>query len=804
MNHSPKSGPAWWKQGWLFGGLLMAATLLAYWPALHGGFIWDDDAHISANPTLRSLRGLREIWFEPGATCQYYPLSFTLFWAGYQLWGLNPLGYHLLNVALHVLVAVLLWQVLEKLQTRGARLAGAIFALHPVCVMSVAWMTELKNTLSAALALAAGWAFVRFAGLGVYGVSAAGGDKPRRQASGLDWRFGFLSLVLFLMAMFAKTAVSFLPATLLLVVWWQRGRLPWREIVPLLLMLMLVVTMGAMTFYIERLHGAVGTGFQLGGMARVVVSGRSFWFYLGKLFFPTGLTFVYERWAVNAAGGWQLLYPAAMAGLLAILWWKRKFIGRGPFVAMMHFFISTSLLILIIVLYMTRYTFVSDHWQYFGCMSVLALVAGGITAGLDRPGKRNRFLKPAVVGGLLVTLGLSTWRQCGMYTDIETLWRTTLARNPNAFLAYNNLGSVLSGKGRVEEAIAYFKKTLEFNPDFFEAHNNLGNALLRVGRLDEALDHFNQAVAIAPASATSHYNFGNALMKAGRLDEAIVQLRKALDLQANYPEAHNNLGAALMRLGRLDEAMIHHQKALALNPNYAEAHYNLGCIFDQQGKREAAINQYQEAIQCQPGYAEAHYSLGQAFIQEGRPDEAITHYRRAIEIKPDYTDAHGNLANVLTVQGKLDEAIQEYQRTLALIPNSAQAHFRYGQALQAQRHFQAAIVEYVKTLTLDSHHLPVRLSLAWLLATCPENSFRDGSKAVALAEQTKALAGIESPQLLDTLAAAYAEAGRYHDAVETAKRALNLTATQNNQPLAEAIQTRLNLYEANSPFHEKP
>ena len=163
------------------GGLIVLLVFLAYLPALHGGFVWDDDTHISTNETLRSWQGLWEIWFKPGATCQYYPLSFTLFWLGYQLWGLNPLGYHLLNVALHSLVAVLLWQILERLKVRGAWLAGAIFALHPVCVMSVAWMTELKNTLSAALALGAGWAYVRFAGLGVYGAAEASDDNPEAE-----------------------------------------------------------------------------------------------------------------------------------------------------------------------------------------------------------------------------------------------------------------------------------------------------------------------------------------------------------------------------------------------------------------------------------------------------------------------------------------------------------------------------------------------------------------------------------------------------------------------------------------------
>ncbi|MGA2787094.1 MAG: tetratricopeptide repeat protein [Verrucomicrobiota bacterium] len=805
MNPIRKSAQAQRGRDWLLGLLLITATFLAYLPAWHGGFIWDDDAHISSNLTLRSLRGLWEIWFKPGATCQYYPLSFTLFWAEYQLWGLNPLGYHLLNVTLHCLVAVLLWQILERLKVRGAWLAGAIFALHPVCVMSVAWMTELKNTLSAALALGAGWAYLRFAGLGVYDVSESNGDNLKRTDSGIDWRYGILSLILFLLAMFAKTAVSFLPATLLLVAWWQRGRLVWRELVPLLLMLILVVAMGEMTFYIEHLHGAVGTGFSLGFAERVLVSARSFWFYLEKLFFPHSLTFVYERWDVNAAPWWQyLLYPTATIGLFALLWWKRNVIGRGPLVALLHFYISTSLLILIVVLYMTRYTFVSDHWQYFGCMSVIALVAAGITKGLDWLGKKSRFLKPFLVGMLLLVLGLLTWRQCGMYADIKTLWQATLARNPRAFLAYNNLGTILTRKGEVDAAIADLKKALEIAPDFFEAHNNLGNALLQKGRVDEAMDHFRMAVEIAPFSAVSHYNLGNTLLQVGQMDEAMIQFQEALAIQADFPEAQNNLGVALMRSGRLEEAKEHYQAALATSPNYAEAHYNLGCILDREGRLNEAIAHYQKAVEVKPDYADAHYSLGVALGLQGRLNEAAEQYRKVIQLQPGHADAHGNLANVLAAQGRLGEAIPEYRRTLELVPDSAQAHFRFGQALQAQRDYKAAIAEYQRTMELNPRHLSAHLGLAWLLATSPEASLRDGNRAVELTQKAEQLARAESAQSLDTLAAAYAEAGRYREAVETAKRALNLSATQNNQPLAAAIQVRFKLYEAGSPYHEKP
>ena len=730
--------------------------------------MWDDDSYISANPTLQSWRGLWEIWFKPGATCQYYPLSFSLFWVGYHLWGLNPLGYHMLNVMLHGLVAVLLWQVLERLKVRGAWLAGAIFALHPVCVMSVAWMTELKNTLSAALALGAGWAYVRFAGLGVYEAGHGGIDGRRQNVVGADWRYGALSLGLFLLAMFAKTAVSFLPLTLLLVAWWQRKRLGGREAVPLLLMLALVVAMGKMTFYVERLYGAVGTGFHLGWWERVLVSGRSFWFYLGKLFFPFRLTFVYERWPVDSRVWWQYLYPAAVVGLFVLLWRLRRVIGRGPFAAMLHFYISTAMLILITVLYMTRYTFVSDHWQYFGCLSVITLAAAGITAGLDRLAGRSQLLKPALVGILLLVLGLSTRHQCGMYTDMETLWQTTIANNPDAFLARNNLGNLLAAQGKIPEAIAQFHRAIEIKPDYAEAYYNLAIVLDRQGKRNEAIGDYQKALEFNPDFVVAHNNLGTALFKQGRLDEAVECYRRALKIDPGFGEAHNNLGILLTKQGRTDEAVAEYRKAIELNPNRAELYNNLGNLL----------------------------------ATQGRPDEAIGQFQKALAVDPDYTEAHFNLANLFLAQGRWDEAIEHYQQALKQMPDSVHAHYQLGLALQSRGQFAAAVAQFQKVLELDPRHVTALNNLAWIWATCPDNSLRNGPKALAEAEQAVQLSGGNSPEILDTLAAAYAVAGRYPEAVATARRALSLAAIQNNQPLAGALQTQLKLFEANTPFHE--
>ncbi|MGA2241807.1 MAG: tetratricopeptide repeat protein [Verrucomicrobiota bacterium] len=315
---------------------------------------------------------------------------------------------------------------------------------------------------------------------------------------------------------------------------------------------------------------------------------------------------------------------------------------------------------------------------------------------------------------------------------------------------------------------------------------------------------WTHTLACTSENYVAHSNLGITLTLQGRLDEAMEHFQKALDICPGYPECHNNLGNVLVKRGQVDDAMAHYQKAIELNPNHAEFYINLGHLLATQGRTTEAIAQFRRAIDLNPDFAEAHCNLGMAFGILGQLDEAVGQYRKAIKIKPDYANAHGNLANVLAAQGKLDEAITEYQQTLELEPKSAQAHFRFGQALQTQHKYEAAETEYQKALELEPGHLPAHLSLAWLLATCPEASLRDGGRAVELAQQAERLDGGESPQILDTLAAAYAEAGRFSEAVETVTRALNLTTTNNDNTLIDVLKTRLKLYEANTSYHEKP
>jgi tetratricopeptide (TPR) repeat protein len=312
---------------------------------------------------------------------------------------------------------------------------------------------------------------------------------------------------------------------------------------------------------------------------------------------------------------------------------------------------------------------------------------------------------------------------------------------------------------------------------------------------------WTHTLACTTGNYMAHFNFGNALLQEGGTDEAISHYREALKIRPGYAEAHYNLGNALMQKGSVDEAITHYQEALKIKPDYARAHNNLGTVFFQLGRTDEAIAQYQQALQNQPDYAGAHYNLGLSFRKQGRLDDAISHYQKALELKPDYAEAWNSLGSVFSLQGRMDEAISQYQRALEIKPDYAEAHCNLGVALGQKGRVDEAITQYQQALQIQPGVAEAQNKLAWLLATCPQASLRNGAKAVELARQANGSTGGENPAILHTLAAAFAEAGRFSEAVETAQRALHLAGEQSNTGLAGQLQLELQLYQAGSPYH---
>jgi tetratricopeptide (TPR) repeat protein len=635
----------------LWSGLIVLLTLLAYIPAMRGGYIWDDNAHITENSTLRSSDGLAKIWFEPKVLPQYYPLVHTTFWVEYHLWQLHPFGYHLVNVLLHALNAILLLLVLRYLRVPGAWLAAAFFALHPVHVESVAWITERKNVLSSFFYLSSMLAYLRFAtvtGDPANTALSSDLDPLTSDNSNRSWGFYAFSLFLFLCALLSKTVTSSLPAAILLVLWWKRDRIRWRDILALIPYFVVGALFGLTTVWLEKYHvGAQGEEWALSFLDRCLVAGRALWFYAGKLVWPYKLTFIYPRWQIDAGLWWQYLFPAAAVAVIFILWVMRRRIGKGPLVAVLFFAGTLVPALGFFDVYPMRFSYVADHFQYLASIGLIALASAAIMSFLGRLGPRQRNIGFVVCFAVVLVLGVLVWQQGTIYRDAETLYRDTISKNSDAGMAHYNLAILLVKRGRPEEVVAHFSEALRLQPDDADAHYNLGVALEKQGRLKEAMAHFSEAVRLRPDYADAHYSMAVILAGLDRYKEATSHYSKALRVNPNHVKAHNNLGVALFSLGQFDNAIGHYLTAIKLDPNFSKAHNNLGNALVQKGKLDEAIIQYHRALEIKTNYPEAHNNLGVALAQQGKMDEAIIQFEEALRLKPDYAQAQANLGYAL-------------------------------------------------------------------------------------------------------------------------------------------------------------
>jgi len=615
--------------------LLMLLTVAVYLPALRGGFIWDDDFYVTENQALRSVDGLAKSWTQPGLRQQqYYPLAFTGLWVQYHLWGLRPFGYHLVNVLLHALNAVLLWRVLRRLDVPGSWWAAAIFVLHPVQVESVAWVTEFKNVSSGAFSLLSLLAFLRFRPL-----SASAATASR------DWRFYAPALLLFVCALLCKTAVCCLPVAMMVVLWWKLDRVTKTDILALIPWFAASLTLGLVTMAVETHSTATGVTRGTSSIVHgTLLAGRALWFYAGKVFWPHPVTFIYPRWNVDGTAPRQYLFPLAALAVLVGLWLLRRRLGKGPLAGVACFAVMLLPVLGFCDIYFFRYSYVTDHFQYLACIGLMTVAVSAGATMADRAGQSGRRWGTLGAGIVLLVLGVATWRQTHVYKDLETLWRDTLTKNPNAWIAHNNLGTVLEKTGRTQEAIAQYEQAVRLEPGYAEAQYNLGTLLGEAGRLTEAVEHLEQAVRIKPDYVEAEHNLAKALMILGKTREAAAHYEEALRLNPGDAEAEYSLGNALLALGNSQEAIEHWQRAVHLRPDYAEAHNNLGAAFARAGRFQEAIEQFDSVLRVTPDDAEAHYNLGLALEQAGRIVDAVGHYEQALRLKPDYVTARNRLA----------------------------------------------------------------------------------------------------------------------------------------------------------------
>jgi tetratricopeptide (TPR) repeat protein len=709
----------------VLGLLIVLLTFAVYWPALHGQYLWDDDVMLTANPLVHQSDGLRKIWFstEPH---DYFPITLTSLWLEWRLYGANrisPFGYHAVNVALHALGAILLWRVLRRLQIPGCFWAALVFAVHPVCVPSVAWIAERKNVLSLVFYALTVLCYLR------------DGERFQVDQSRFTFhvsRWYWLSLFAFLFALLSKTSVVMLPFVLLLCDWWQRkgdreskvesrtpndpdsrpstfdARLLFR-VAPFFL---LSLILGLVTVWFQK-HRAIGATTTDPLFTRLLGGGFAVWFYFLTALLPAKLTMVYPRWEISKSfldfTPWLL-----WLGILLVLWKFRRAWGCAPLFALGYFSLTLVPVLGIFDMSFFTYSRVADHLQYLSLISIVVLVIAGIQK--LRPLIGSVGLQTLHIG-LVLALSIASWHRAKAFSGPEKLWTDNIQKNPKAWVAHNNLGNAIAHGTNFGAAIEHFENALRLNPKYADAHNNYANALSDLDRLPEAVTHYEEALKFKSGFAFAENNLGYALARLGRHDEAVAHYLNALRIDPNYFFAHHNLALTLARQKKYNEAVEEFRAGLRLHPNDAAAQCNLANTLSDAGRLDEAIVEFQRALQMKPVRVEAYTGLGLAFGMKGNLPEATHYFSEAVSLQPTNVVALSNLGNALARQGKFDEAIEQYEAALRVAPNDPETHGNLGNALMERKRFDEAVRHYEASLRLEPNpqiHVNCGIALASL------------------------------------------------------------------------------------------
>jgi tetratricopeptide (TPR) repeat protein len=770
--------------GLLGAAIILVAALFCYFPSLNGGFLWDDDRLLTESRIIKASDGLHRIWCSTEAV-DFWPATNTLLWIEWRLWEMNPVGYHVTNLITHVAAAWLIWIILRKLSIPGALLAAMIFAVHPVNVESVAWITQQDNTLAMLFFLLAMLWYLKsdastargenghvtdaFPG-GTMGTSKLARLRlaakqciahclpctahcPPSTAHCCNWYW--ISLAGFALAMLSKGSVAVLPVLLLGIVWWRRKVTLWDAARTLPFFAVAAVLAGVNIWF--QTHGSGEEFREAGFVERLLGAGGVIWFYLYKALLPFDLAYVYPQWEIQTGRlSWWLPLLSALA-VTAMLWRYREKWSR-PFLFAWVFFCVSLLPVMGFtdVEYM-ECSLVANHYQYIAINGVICLAAAGWSSWHRHLQGRIRWAGSAAVV-LVGTLMLLSWQQSRLYSNAILLYQETLKNNPQSYLVHNSLGIALNDAGQREKAVEQFKQAVVLKPDYLEARNNLGVVLNNMGRTQDAIKLFQQALLLKPDYPDTLNNLGMVLNAAGRSDEAIKYIEQALRLKPDYPEAICSLGIVLSKTGRPQEAVILFEKALRLKSDYPEAHYNLGLALGDIGRRKEAIEHFHQALLLKPGYAEVYNSMGVLLCQAGQSREAIEHFRKALHFNRNMFAAENNLGNVLSDEGSSDEAIGHYEQALRLKPDYLQAHINLADTLVKARQLPKAIEHYEQALRLKPDIAEVYFSLAMT----------------------------------------YAKTKRPGEAVASAQKALELARTQGRMELARQIEDWLKTYRASA------
>jgi len=578
----PDEGTAW--QLVAQAAVIVGAVLLVYLPAWRAGFVWDDEQLITANPLLRTFSGLIEIW-SGGRTADYFPMTNTVFWIERHLFGENATGYHAINILLHGADAILVWLVLHRLQIPGAWFAGLIFGIHPVHVESVAWTSELKNVLAMFFTLLSIFSFF--------------GSNEYRQS-----RAAYIaSLFFFALALLSKTQTVFVPIALLMCARWRdRDSTSFRrEAIRSGPFFVMAVVFGLITIWFQN-RGIGEEEVVIGSFPRRLVNaGMAIWWYAGKVCLPTRLMAIYPRWRFDSPQLWEWFPLVVIVLLLGLTWHCRNRGTRGAFLALAYFIVALLPVIgFVRMAYLRSGTLVADHFQYFADVSLIAFVCSAVAMFANRARREIRTAMAAIAILLIGMMGTHAWQRTRVFHDEESLWRDTLAKNPDAWQARARLGQYFFRQRKYSDAIEHLRRAVELKPELPENRNLLGLAYCRAERFEEGIAEYRKALELeesrastaqSASVATIRTNLANALTIIGnnlggsateipseatrRYEEAIAQYEKALELEPNQPAIHRNLGLLLAHLGRFDEAEAHLRATLQIVPNEPTAQETL-------------------------------------------------------------------------------------------------------------------------------------------------------------------------------------------------------------------------------------
>jgi Flp pilus assembly protein TadD len=677
--------------------VFLAASIGVYAGAFSAGWIWDDDDYVHANPTLDQPDAVARIWTDTAASPQYYPLVFTVLWAEKQLWGLWPPGFHALNVLLHAASSVAIWQLVRRLGIPGGFLAGLLFALHPVHVETVAWVTELKNTLSLFLALLSLHAYLSFLD-GRGGITPTSAPLPDASAAASTaaaetapaplsalgpWAWYAAAVLLYAGAVFSKTVTASLPAVILVITWWRTGTLTRRDLLPVVPLVVLGLPLGLQTAWLEREQvKAVGAEFALSPSERLQLAGRNVWFYLGKLFWPAELVFIYPRWRIDGGDILGYTWAAAATATLGGLAWLaarpardlsegRR--NRGPLAAALLFGGLLFPALGFINVYPFKFSYVADHFQYHASIAPLVLAAAGL-ATLARWALAFGRTGPATVWaiaiGMLGLLAARTAAQVPVYHDRETLWRHTIEHNPEAVIGYVNLAEVLVDRGEFREVPDLLAVARRLAPDDLEADLIEAAVAFREGRFADA-EAINRRALTRPAvNVKAVSNLAVCLSAQERWAEAAETAGLAVRL-LDDADTRLTLGIALAKLGRMDESLEQLRTARVRGPRHPLVADRLGLLLLQLGRLDEAEAALRDAQALAPAAAGPLGNLGTLELLRGRPAAAVVHLERAVDVDPADPVLWANLARGLADSGRSPEAEAAAAKAIALDPTLA-------------------------------------------------------------------------------------------------------------------------------------